>query len=94
MSNGKAKVPDVVGSSEAQARSDLINAGFDVNVVQQETDAQPEGTVLAQSPKAGSSVVRGTLVTITVAKAPPPPPRPRRPPPRRPTPTPTPSTTP
>ena len=73
VSNGKAKVPDVVGSSEAQAKSDLANAGFDVNVVQQETDAKPEGTVLAQSPQAGTTAVRGTLVTITVAKAPPPP---------------------
>ena len=76
ISNGQAKVPDVVDSSEAQARSDLINAGFDVQVVQQETASKPEGTVLAQSPKPGSSAIRGTLVTITVAKAPPPPPTP------------------
>ncbi len=96
VSNGKAKVPDVVGSSEAQARSDLINAGFDINVVQQETSAQPEGTVLAQSPKAGTSAVRGTLVTITVAKAPPPPSPTPTPDPTTPTPpvSPTPGTTP
>jgi serine/threonine-protein kinase len=83
VSNGKSKVPDVVGESEAQAKSDLINAGFDVNVATQVTDSKPEGTVLAQSPKAGASAVKGTLVTITVAKAPPPP---------TPTPTPTPTT--
>jgi len=73
VSNGKAKVPNVVGLSEAQARSDLANAGFDVNVVQQESDAASPGTVLAQSPKGGTTAVRGSLVTITVAKAPPPP---------------------
>jgi serine/threonine-protein kinase len=84
VSNGKSKVPDVVGESEAQAKSDLINAGFDVNVTTQVTDSKPEGTVLAQSPKAGASAVKGTLVTITVAKAPPP----------TPTPTPTPTATP
>ena len=86
VSNGKSKVPDVVGESEAQAKSDLINAGFDVNVTTQETGSKPEGTVLAQSPKGGASAVKGTLVTITVATAPPTPPptrRPRRPPRRR-----------
>ncbi len=85
VSNGKAKVPNVVGESEAQAKSDLANAGFDVNVVTLEDGTVPEGQVLAQSPKAGASAVKGTLVTITVAKAPPTP---------TPTPTPTPSVTP
>lgn len=89
ISNGKSKVPDVVGESEAQAKSDLINAGFDVNVTTQETSSKPEGTVLAQTPKGGSSAVKGTLVTITVAKAPPTPP-----PTKTPTPTPTPTATP
>jgi eukaryotic-like serine/threonine-protein kinase len=70
-SNGKAKVPNVVNESEAQARSDLINAGFEANVVTQPDGTQPPGTVLAQSPKAGTSAVKGTLVTITVASAPP-----------------------
>ena len=82
VSNGKAKVPTVVGASEAQARSELINAGFEVNVTAQEDGTVPAGQVLAQSPKAGTSAVKGTLVTITVAKAPP-----------APTPTPTPSGT-
>ena len=84
VSNGKAKVPTVVGASEAQARSELINAGFEVNVTAQEDGTVPAGQVLAQSPKAGTSAVKGTLVTITVAKAPPAP---------TPTPTPTPSGT-
>jgi serine/threonine-protein kinase len=91
VSNGKTTVPDVVGSSEAQARSDLANAGFDVNVVQQETDAASPGTVLAQSPKGGTTAVKGTLVTITVAKAPPPPPT--TPPPSTTAPAPSPSAT-
>ena len=70
------------GESEAQAKSDLVNAGFEVNVTQQEDGSKPVGTVLAQSPKGGTSAVKGTLVTITVAKAPP----------ITPTPTPTPTT--
>jgi beta-lactam-binding protein with PASTA domain/predicted Ser/Thr protein kinase len=85
VSDGKVTVPNVVGSSEAQAKSDLANAGFTVNVVTQEDGTVPVGQVLAQSPKAGTSAVKGTLVTITVAKAPPSP---------TPTPTPTPTSTP
>ncbi len=70
VSDGKTTVPNVVGESEAQARSDLTNAGFETNVVQQEDGTVPPGQVLAQSPKAGASAVKGTLVTITVATAP------------------------
>ena len=91
VSNGKSKVPNVVGQSEAQAKSDLINAGFDVSVTTQETGTAPPGEVLAQTPKGGASAVKGTLVTITVAKAPPPPPDPTPTP--TPTPTPAPSVT-
>ncbi|MDQ1308411.1 MAG: eukaryotic-like serine/threonine-protein kinase [Actinomycetota bacterium] len=78
VSNGKVKVPGVVGKSEAQAKSDLTNAGFQVNVTTQEDSGQP-GIVLAQSPQAGTTAVKGTLVTITVSV-------------QGPTPTPTPTT--
>ena len=66
VSNGKVKVPDVVNKTEAQAKSDLINAGFQVNVVQQ-PDPSPVGTVLAQSPQGGTTAARGSQVTITVS---------------------------
>jgi serine/threonine-protein kinase len=91
ISNGQVKVPDVTNESEAQARSDLINAGFEPNVIKQEDATATPGTVLAQSPKGGASAVKGTQVTITVAVAPPTPtptPTPTPPPP-----TPTPATT-
>jgi eukaryotic-like serine/threonine-protein kinase len=86
VSNGKVKVPTVTGESEAQAKSDLINAGFEVNSTQQVDGSVSPGTVLAQSPKGGASAVKGTLVTITVATAPPITPTPT---PTTPTPTPT-----
>ncbi|MEI6372299.1 MAG: Stk1 family PASTA domain-containing Ser/Thr kinase, partial [Actinomycetes bacterium] len=41
VSNGKVAVPDVQGKTEAQARSDLANAGFEVNVVNQEDGTVP-----------------------------------------------------
>jgi len=67
VSSGLVKVPNVTGLSEAQARSDLAQAGFDTQVVEQDDPSVPEGTVLAQSPKADSDLERGSSVTITVA---------------------------
>ena len=74
VSNGKVNVPGVVGESQAQAQSDLANAGFQVSIVTQENGSATAGTVLAQTPLPGTAAVKGTLVTITVATAPPPPP--------------------
>jgi len=83
VSSGLVKVPKVIGSSEAQARSDLAQAGFDVQVVEIEDGSVRGGTVLAQSPQGGELLPRGSVVTITVSTSPPPP-----------TPTPTPTPTP
>ena len=89
VSNGKVPVPGVVGSTEAQAKSDLANAGFQVNVTTQQDGTVSPGIVLAQSPRAGQPAVKGTLVTITVATAPAPTPTPTPTPPPTPTPAPT-----
>jgi serine/threonine-protein kinase len=74
VSSGKVKVPNVTGKSEAQAKADLSNAGFQVVEIQQEDGSVDVGTVLAQSPAAGTLLAVGKTVTITIAKAPPPPP--------------------
>jgi eukaryotic-like serine/threonine-protein kinase len=76
VSSGLVKVPKVVGTSEAQARSDLAQAGFDVQVVEIEDGSVSGGTVLAQSPQGGELLPRGSVVTITVSTSPPPPPTP------------------
>jgi serine/threonine-protein kinase len=70
VSSGQVRVPEVIGVSEAQARSDLVQAGLDAQIVNQSDDTVEAGTVLAQSPLPGTAVDRGTLVTITVAIAP------------------------
>ncbi len=82
VSSGLVKVPKVTGTSEAQARSDLAQLGFDVQIVELEDGSVPAGTVLAQSPQAGELLPRGSIVTITVSTSPPVP---------TPTPTPTPT---
>ncbi|MCU0265058.1 MAG: Stk1 family PASTA domain-containing Ser/Thr kinase [Actinomycetia bacterium] len=76
ISSGNVKVPNVVGVSEGQARATIINAGFDVQVVTQETSSADPGEVIAQSPPAGTLLQQGRIVTITVAVAPPPSPSP------------------
>ena len=65
-------VPDVVGESEANARSALEGAGLRVGAVSQRVseDAEP-GTVLEQSPGAGERVDDGSAVDLVVAEGPP-----------------------
>src|SRR5262249_49008988 len=82
VSSGKVKVPNVIGEQQEQAKADLSNAGFSVTVITQQTSSAPAGTVIAQSPKAGTLLQQGKIVTITVAQPPP-----------TPTPTPTPTDT-
>ena len=62
-----AAVPDVVGTSEADARSGLESAGFKANVVQV-FSPQDEGTVVAQNPRGGATAQVGSAVRINVSK--------------------------
>ena len=84
-SDGPESVPDVVGKTEDQARRLIQDAGFEVSVVRDSTTEAKKGTVLDQSPKAGSKEDQGRTVTIVVSSFEPPPSA---------TPTPTPSPTP
>ncbi len=72
VSSGPAQgvVPDVVGKTEDEARSTLEGVGFRVGVEPKEDPGAKPGTVLAQNPAKGASVVRGSAVTITVAAEP------------------------
>ena len=64
----EAKVPNVVGLKKDQATSELNAAGF----VLRTTDMQyhptaPEGTVMQQSPPAGTRTTRGSSVSLAVS---------------------------
>lgn len=61
-------VPDVVGQPRASAESTLRGYGLDVIVRQRPAAGQAAGTVIAQSPEAGT-VHRDTTITLTVASA-------------------------
>jgi eukaryotic-like serine/threonine-protein kinase len=71
ISSGPAQVtvPNVVGQNEASATSELSNVGLKADVSEEESDQDP-GTVLSQSPSAGSKADKGATVAIVVAKAP------------------------
>jgi eukaryotic-like serine/threonine-protein kinase len=62
-----AEVPDVVGTLEDAARRELEDAGFTVNVAQVFSD-EPEGSVVAQSPRGGEEAEKGSAVRINVSK--------------------------
>lgn len=59
-------LPNVIGSDETVARSQLENLGLIVNVDTKDDDA-PEGTVIGQDPGPDSQLLRGDRVTIIVS---------------------------
>jgi eukaryotic-like serine/threonine-protein kinase len=61
------KVPHVVGENENAATSQLENAGFQVSEKSQPNSTAPSGQVVSQSPKAGTQVSKGALITIYVS---------------------------
>ncbi|MFG1778781.1 Stk1 family PASTA domain-containing Ser/Thr kinase [Micromonospora sp. NPDC049048] len=61
------KVPNVVGSSEDDAREELDEAGYRVDVKQgREVPPEEAGQVTSQTPRAGNDLARGKTVTIVV----------------------------
>ena len=67
----QVEVPDVVGSSQDEARTELEGAGLQAAVSTEETADEAAGTVLRQDPQPGGSVDDGSSVAIVVAEAPP-----------------------
>jgi serine/threonine-protein kinase len=61
------KVPRVVGENENAATSQLENEGFVVSQKPQPNSAAPQGQVVSQNPKAGTSVAKGSGITIYVS---------------------------
>jgi beta-lactam-binding protein with PASTA domain len=61
------RVPDVVGLHAAAAVRELRGKGFEVQTAQVPSRS-PSGTVLGQTPQAGSSLASGSTVAIRVAR--------------------------
>ena len=60
-------VPDVSGKSPSEAKSILTGLGFDVQDGAQVDSAQPAGTVATTDPAAGSSVGKGSVITLNIS---------------------------
>ncbi|MBV9830781.1 MAG: Stk1 family PASTA domain-containing Ser/Thr kinase [Marmoricola sp.] len=91
-SDGPEEVPAVRGKTEAEATRLIEAAGFQVSKVTDTATPSTKGTVLQQSPKAGTTLDKGSTVTIVVsdytAPSPTPTPTPPTPTPTVPTPSP------
>ena len=59
-------VPEVTGRTQAEAKSALEAAGLKVSVTTAEDSSKENGKVIKQSIDAGSTVDKGTQITITV----------------------------
>ena len=69
-SSGQVNVPSVIGRSQASATTILERAGFNVALVLAQSTL-PAGSVITQSPTAGTSLPQTSTVTITVSQVPP-----------------------
>jgi eukaryotic-like serine/threonine-protein kinase len=63
-------VPEVAGESQANATATLSAAGLKVTVVKREVAEPAPGTVISQTPTAGTRAKAGSQVTIVVAQTP------------------------
>ncbi|MFI2631550.1 Stk1 family PASTA domain-containing Ser/Thr kinase [Streptomyces collinus] len=65
-------IPDVTGSDEAGARSELTGAGLKVRIATERVNSSEydKGQVVRQTPKSGSTAAEGDIVTLTLSKGP------------------------
>jgi eukaryotic-like serine/threonine-protein kinase len=61
------KIPDVVGDQQAAAQNTLQNQNFNVDVEPDATSTKAAGTVVKQTPTAGTAAAAGSKVTIFVS---------------------------
>ena len=65
---GTAKVPSTAGLSREDAETKLKDAGFDPQVEQAYSKRVEAGTVINSSPAGGTTLTRGSAVTIVVSR--------------------------
>ena len=66
--NKMSTVPAVTGKSEADAKNELGNAGFNVSVDYKYSDTVEAGKVISQTPAGNTSATGGTTVTVIVSR--------------------------
>jgi serine/threonine-protein kinase len=65
-------IPDVTGSDEADARSELAEAGLKVKIATERVNSSEydKGQVVRQTPASGGTAAEGDTVTLTLSKGP------------------------
>jgi len=62
-------VPNLVGMTEQDARTKILISGLTLGTVKEEySDTVPKGSVISQSPEAGSKVPKDTPVNLVISK--------------------------
>lgn len=66
----EVQVPDVTGKDEATARALLVEAGLTCDAAEENNEAIAKGTVISQSVAAGTTVEKGSSVSVKISKGP------------------------
>ncbi len=66
-SEEKIAVPNVVNKEYRQAQQELEKAGFDVRIIEEESDESEKGYVIRQNPAAKKQISKGSEVVLYVA---------------------------
>ena len=64
-------LPDFSGQQVSAAQAAAATGGYSINPVQAPASNQPAGTILSQSPKAGTPITPSEVVTVSVSPGPP-----------------------
>jgi beta-lactam-binding protein with PASTA domain len=64
-------LPDFVGAQLPAAQAAAAQGGYQINPVAATTNTQPAGTIVSQSPTAGTPIQPGEVVTVQVSAGPP-----------------------
>ncbi|MBQ7583178.1 MAG: serine/threonine protein kinase [Lachnospiraceae bacterium] len=64
---GNIEVPNLVGNPSAEAKVALENMGLNIQLTEGRSDTVPQGSVVSQTPEAGTMVAPGTTVLVVVS---------------------------
>lgn len=62
------KIPNVVGDTKDSAKKSLEDAGFAIEVVEENSDNVEKDKVIQTNPTAGTELAKGATVTLTISK--------------------------
>ncbi|HEY2549696.1 MAG TPA: PASTA domain-containing protein [Streptosporangiaceae bacterium] len=64
-------LPDFKGQTVDQANATAASGGYTINPVQARRSTQPQGTIIRQSPRPGTAISQGEVVTVYFSPGPP-----------------------